>query len=108
MCQKCNKRLAVISETGETEDQEWHTLCFPCFRERMGHARSPQSAIEVEDRVDLHVRPVPSASIENRDQLYSDIRLRLRRAQIAARHACDEQPASLETVPEPAPLEKAS
>ena len=107
MCQTCTKRPAVISETGETEDEGTHTLCFQCFRQRATHAR-PAQTTNVEDRVELSGQPAASASVEDRDQLYTDLRLRLRRAQIAARHASEEQPAGAAPAAEPESLQKAS
>jgi len=103
----CNQRPAVISETGDTEDEGVHTLCFQCFRQRASHARAPQSTT-VEDRVELTGHPSASAAVEDKDQLYSDLRLRLRRAQIAARHASEEQPAEAGPAVEPDSLQKAS
>jgi len=104
LCQQCGQRPAQYSDTGDTEGEGTHTLCFACFRAHGAHVKAPRLS-DAEDRVDLTGLPPASASVPDREQLYSEIGLRLRRAQMAARRACESEP-----IPpaEPVRFEKAS
>ena len=105
LCQACGERVAQYADPGEAEPDGAPTLCLPCYRGK-GHpdphphlkAVPPQSpraerSIDVKDKVELsggHLQA--SKHVADRDELYTNLRLRRRRAQIAARHASDEVP----------------
>jgi hypothetical protein len=114
LCQACGERVAQHADPGEAEPDGAPTLCLVCFRAK-GHTHahlravaqpSPRTErpVEVQDTVELsgaHLQP--SKQVADRDELYTNLSLRRRRAQIAARHASDDAP-----VQSPVCLDKAS
>jgi hypothetical protein len=116
LCQACGERVAQHPDPGEAEPDGAPTLCLSCYRAK-GHPsphphlqavpeQSPRAerSIEVEDTVELSgAQAQASKQVADRDQLYTNLSLRRRRAQIAARHASDEAP-----VQEPERFDKAS
>ncbi len=114
LCQACGERVAQYADPGEAQPDGAPTLCHVCYRAK-GHAHPHLKAVpqpsqraerpaEVQDKVELsgaHLQP--STHVADRDELYTNLSLRRRRAQIAARHASDEIP-----VEAPACLDEAS
>lgn len=114
LCQACGERVAQYADPGEAEPDGAPTLCLPCYRAKgYSHphlkpvpSQSPRAdrPVEVQDKVELsgaHLQT--SKHVADRDELYTNLSLRRRRAQIAARNASDEVP-----VQAPVGLDKAS
>jgi hypothetical protein len=122
LCQACGERVAQFADPGETEPDGAPTLCLPCLRAK-GHPLphphphphlqpAPTTApaaradrfTEVEDTIELSgAQPQAAKDVVDRDELYTNLSLRRRRAQIAARQASEAEP-----VESPAQLDKAS
>ncbi|MEI6669289.1 MAG: hypothetical protein WCP29_14140 [Acidobacteriota bacterium] len=102
LCQACGDRVAQYADPGEAEPDGAPTLCLSCYRDKgyphphphlqvVPQPPRPERTLEVEDKVELSgTDPQQAKQIIDRDQLYTNLRLRRRRAQIAARHASEE------------------
>lgn len=101
LCQLCGERRARFSYRGVVKADRAHTLCFECYRAQrnqlrarwLGVLRPAPDALSSSKGEGAWLAPLasppPPASkmLGDRPALYAGLRLRLRRAQITARHA---------------------
>ena len=90
LCQTCGERRAQYIRHGVVKADRTHTLCFECFRAERNRFRARRLADG--GRLAPFASPLPPASkmIGDRAGLFADLDLRRRRAQIAARHECEQ------------------
>jgi hypothetical protein len=111
LCQACGQRRARFAYRGTVKADRAHTLCFECFRAARNRLRARAMAVLrlAQDALSSSkggrtwlaplASPAPAASkmLGDRPGLYAELYLRLRRAQLMARHAlamADDQPAA--------------
>ena len=87
LCRCCGERRPRFLYRGVVKADRDHNLCFECFRAEVNRLRARRMS-GVRSWVPP-ASPLPSASkmIGDREGLRAELRLRLRRAQISARHA---------------------
>jgi hypothetical protein len=85
LCQTCGERRAQYIRHGVVKADRTHTLCFECFRAERNRFRARSLADA--GRLAPLPSPLPPASkmVADRADLFADLDLRRRRAQIAAR-----------------------
>jgi len=86
LCQTCGERRAQYIRHGVVKADRTHTLCFECFRAERNRFRA--RGLADAGRLAPLPSPLPPASkmVADRAGLFTDLDLRRRRAQIAARH----------------------
>jgi len=90
LCQTCGERRAQYIRHGIVKADRTHTLCFECFRAERNRFRARRLAGDGWLGPLASVLPPASKMVGDRAGLFADLELRRRRAQIAARHACEQ------------------
>ena len=90
LCQACFGRRALFSYRGVVKADRSHTLCFECYRAVVNQTRARRLTSVGAVGMPVAWGPVASKLVGDREALYAGLRLRRRRAQIAARHACEQ------------------
>ena len=90
LCQTCGERRAQYIRHGIVKADRTHTLCFECFRAERNRVRARRLAGD--GWLAPCASPLPPASkmVGDRAGLFADLDIRRRRAQIAARHECEQ------------------
>jgi hypothetical protein len=106
LCWACGQRRSRFFMRGTVRADRTHTLCFECYRAEVNKVRARSLTAPVSVMSIASPMPVPARLRGDSETFYRDVRQRLRRAQIAARHAVDgltstglrEVPAALQKV----------
>jgi hypothetical protein len=100
-CELCGDRRARFRRHGVVKADRTHTLCFECYRGERNRSRARRLADTFTVLPLPSPIPLKSSAVLDRAALYADLDVRRRRAVIALRHACEDEPV-------PAPLVRAS